>query len=388
MRRAVMMLITAFALVCTGEFADAQEETAIQIVYAHVLIGYGGGEINIEYANSLISSANENLENYNIRLEIWQDGISISPMLSIAVLIDNELLSTALGLGVFAPDRVITELTELSPALFHDYNPYVIYDYQVSNQINDTAHLPSLINLITGLILYAEGNCTEAVSYFHSVESYTRGESRTWDWIRNNKYADFYLGNCALARGEFEIAAELFESFLGDIDTPDDFFYNAGVLNNLAWTYLQVGREQEAFELMTNLVDAMEGGNFHHSRLLSQRAQLYALAFRYDEAIADMDAAIALDPENPELYVLRGNIIILIYEWDRALADYNTAIELDPNYADAYFYRGILYYTRADYAPALADFQHYLELAPDGIHAADATTYIAQIEQTQDALGN
>ncbi|MFN8447258.1 MAG: tetratricopeptide repeat protein [Anaerolineae bacterium] len=73
------------------------------------------------------------------------------------------------------------------------------------------------------------------------------------------------------------------------------------------------------------------------------RSHLNAQLFRYDEAIADMDAAIALDPSNPALYVERGQRIILLYEWDRALADYNRALELDPNYADAYYYRGILY---------------------------------------------
>ncbi|MFN8373314.1 MAG: tetratricopeptide repeat protein [Anaerolineae bacterium] len=99
-----------------------------------------------------------------------------------------------------------------------------------------------------------------------------------------------------------------------------------------------------------------------------------------------MDAAIELDSTNPELYVLRGNITLLIYEWDRVLADYNAAIELSPDYADAYFYRGILFYTRAEYQPALDDFARYLELAPDGEHAADAATYIEEIERTQAAL--
>jgi tetratricopeptide (TPR) repeat protein len=119
---------------------------------------------------------------------------------------------------------------------------------------------------------------------------------------------------------------------------------------------------------------------------LASSAQLYALAFRYDEAIGDMNAAVALDPTNPALYVLRGNITLLIYEWDAVLADYNTAIQLDPDYADAYFYRGVLYYTRIEYLLALDDFNHYLELAPDGEHAADAATYIEEIERTQAAL--
>lgn len=120
------------------------------------------------------------------------------------------------------------------------------------------------------------------------------------------------------------------------------------------------------------------------------RSQLYALAFRYDEAIADMDAAIAIDPDNPALYVERGQRILLLYEWDRVLADYNHALELDSNYADAYYFRGILYASvpegidaRRD---ALADFQHYVELAPDGLHAAYAERYAVEIQAQLDVL--
>jgi tetratricopeptide (TPR) repeat protein len=120
-------------------------------------------------------------------------------------------------------------------------------------------------------------------------------------------------------------------------------------------------------------------------------SRLNAHLFRYDEAIADMDAAIALDPNSPALYVERGQRIILTYEWDRALADYNRALEIDPNYADAYYYRGILYASVPEginaRQSALADFQRSLDLAPDGEHAADAARYITELQAQLDALG-
>lgn len=121
--------------------------------------------------------------------------------------------------------------------------------------------------------------------------------------------------------------------------------------------------------------------------LLSARAQDSAAAFRYDDALADINAAIALDPDNPQLYVLRGNITLLIYEWDRVLADYNAAIALAPGYADAYFYRGVLYYTRTEYGLAVDDFTRCLELAPAGPHAAEAARYLEEIAAVQQALG-
>lgn len=121
-----------------------------------------------------------------------------------------------------------------------------------------------------------------------------------------------------------------------------------------------------------------------------KRSQLYALAFRYDEAIADMNEAIALDPDNPALYVERGQRILLLYEWDRALADYNYALELDPLYTDAFYYRGILYASVPEgidaRESAAADFRLYLRFAPDGPHADDAARYAAEIQPQLDAL--
>lgn len=120
------------------------------------------------------------------------------------------------------------------------------------------------------------------------------------------------------------------------------------------------------------------------------RSRLDAHLFRYDEAIADMNAAIALAPDNPALYVERGQRIILTYEWDRALADYNHALRLDPNYADAYYYRGILYASVPEGSDArraaLADFQRCLALAPGGQHAPDAARYIAEIQAQLESL--
>ncbi|MBC8171042.1 MAG: hypothetical protein H7X77_05205, partial [Anaerolineae bacterium] len=56
---------------------------------------------------------------------------------------------------------------------------------------------------------------------------------------------------------------------------------------------------------------------------------------------------------------------------------------------DAYFYRGILYYTVVvDRDKALPDFERYLELAPDGIHAAEAAQYQADIQAQLDALNH
>jgi tetratricopeptide (TPR) repeat protein len=121
---------------------------------------------------------------------------------------------------------------------------------------------------------------------------------------------------------------------------------------------------------------------------LQNRARLDALAFRYNDALADMNAALKIAPNSPVLYLQRGQVYLLLYEWDKVLADYNTALELDPDYADAFFYRGILYYTRNVPQAALADFARYQTLASNGVHAAEAAKYADQIRKQLAALNS
>ena len=121
------------------------------------------------------------------------------------------------------------------------------------------------------------------------------------------------------------------------------------------------------------------------------RAQQAMLDSRFDDAYVDLSAAIERDPDNPALYVLRGQVQLARYEWDASEMDYNTALGIDGRYADAYFYRGVLRYSilqtgltlRED---ALGDFMRYLELAPNGTHAADAARYTESIRMELEAL--
>ncbi|HEY85645.1 MAG TPA: tetratricopeptide repeat protein [Chloroflexi bacterium] len=67
-----------------------------------------------------------------------------------------------------------------------------------------------------------------------------------------------------------------------------------------------------------------------------------------------------------------------IGDLEQAIADYNKAIDLNPDYAAAYSNRGVAYYYSGDLEQAIADFERYLELAPN---APDREAVLNTIEQ-------
>ncbi|MCE5267190.1 MAG: tetratricopeptide repeat protein [Planctomycetaceae bacterium] len=60
------------------------------------------------------------------------------------------------------------------------------------------------------------------------------------------------------------------------------------------------------------------------------RAELFSRRQRYDQAIADMDAAIAMERKSPCYYEARAAILLLKGDYDKGLSDLRTAIQLNP----------------------------------------------------------
>lgn len=250
----------------------------------------------------------------------------------------------------------------------------------------DKSPAPMLADFITGMVLYSVGDCESARSYLARGRLRQKTSQAQSDPIRASA-ASFYLGNCQLMDGQYASAEEYFrQSLIMSDDVPIRMQINISA--NLAWTYLQLQQPDEAFPIMDRLIEVLSefSSNKPVAEALSRRAQLHALAFQYDEAVADMNLAVQLDASNPALYVLRGQMVLLTYEWDAVLADYEKAIALDRNYADAYFYRGVLYYTQGPREKAFEDFSQYLQLAPGGPHAVEARQYAESIRSELESL--
>jgi len=98
-----------------------------------------------------------------------------------------------------------------------------------------------------------------------------------------------------------------------------------------------------------------------------RRSRMYNANGEIDLAMADLDKALWLEPNNPDLLMLRFEL--LDGNLDNPLANLNEALRLNPDNADAFYRRGIIYGNRGDYEKAIADFDRVINLQPDNINA-------------------
>jgi tetratricopeptide (TPR) repeat protein len=108
------------------------------------------------------------------------------------------------------------------------------------------------------------------------------------------------------------------------------------------------------------------------------RAVAYAGKFDFDHSIADLDQAIQLEPKNVLFYTSRGSTYGNKGDYERAIADFDQATRLDPKSAEhpnwgaaflgvaavAYDHRGEAYEAKNDPDHALADFDQALKFDP------------------------
>ena len=60
-------------------------------------------------------------------------------------------------------------------------------------------------------------------------------------------------------------------------------------------------------------------------------SQIYLYRFLHDKALETIERALAMEPNDPDLYAWRSNILWFMGKNDEALESAKTALRLDPN---------------------------------------------------------
>ncbi|MEO8894688.1 MAG: hypothetical protein ABI450_02295 [Rhizomicrobium sp.] len=102
------------------------------------------------------------------------------------------------------------------------------------------------------------------------------------------------------------------------------------------------------------------------------RAVMKAALGRIDEALADYNSGLSLDPELGDGYVDRGAALITLKRYDEAMVDINKGIALGQTYEQiGYYNRGVAEFFLGRATQSYYDFKKALEIAPEFTLASD-----------------
>jgi Flp pilus assembly protein TadD len=96
-----------------------------------------------------------------------------------------------------------------------------------------------------------------------------------------------------------------------------------------------------------------------------ERGLYYFTRNKLDQAIADLDEAIQLQPKRAELYAARGLVLLQNGAADEAEEDFAYALELDLQQWLSHYGRGVHAFENANYTQAIDYFSRAQLVAPD-----------------------
>ena len=128
--------------------------------------------------------------------------------------------------------------------------------------------------------------------------------------------------------------------------------------NNRAVLFKELGRTNDALEDLNHAIALSPG----YVIAYSNRGDLYNRMGRFDDAMKDLNRAVALKPNDPLVRYNRGSTLLNLGQNEQAMEDFSVTLSLDSNNADAYNNRGIALISLERYQEARTNFNHAIAL--------------------------
>jgi protein O-mannosyl-transferase len=191
------------------------------------------------------------------------------------------------------------------------------------------------------------------IGYWH--DSYTLF-AHTLAVTKNNGMAENNFGVALVDRGEPELAARHFAAAVRYSPDLASGHYNLAV-SLQRHNQLEVAEREyrEALLLSTDLTEIVQS----HNNL----GILYMAEHKYPEALTELNAALALDPNQQNSYIGRGTIEMQTMNFNAAIADFSRAAQISPSPL-ALYWLGRALEAKGEVQKAQTAYEAALRLAP------------------------
>ncbi|MCS6873310.1 MAG: tetratricopeptide repeat protein [Pyrinomonadaceae bacterium] len=170
----------------------------------------------------------------------------------------------------------------------------------------------------------------------------------------NNAAAYAGLGEVYEELERRDEALKNYEKALSINPQLEDLYLTVGIL------YLEKGDLAKADEYISKAAVKSETAETKYLK-----GVVYYRLDKYQEALATLNDAVRLDPNNAEAYYYLGETYDRLNREQEALDSYRQATRLNPNFFEAWFDMGVILYNRNRYEDAIEAYKKAIQLRPD-----------------------
>jgi tetratricopeptide (TPR) repeat protein len=181
---------------------------------------------------------------------------------------------------------------------------------------------------------------------------------------------DVDAGRDAVQRRDWAAAIRSYSAALARGDLAPEL--QATAYHNRGIAYARSERNDEALADF----DAALRLNPRYQSAYVNRGDIYHFKHQYEKAIADYDAALKLRDGDEVAHYDRGNSYAALGRHREAIADYDSAIRLKKDYQPAYFNRGNSYQAIGRFPEAASDYDAAIKLKPDDLNAVNSRGFV------------
>jgi protein O-GlcNAc transferase len=119
------------------------------------------------------------------------------------------------------------------------------------------------------------------------------------------------------------------------------------------------------------------------------RGSALAKLHRPQEALIDLDRALALKPDDSEALIVRGHVLKELSRYEESLANYDRALSLKPDHGEALVKRGNVLFDLKRHEQALTSYDRALAINPDDAEAHNSRgAVLHELKRSEEALAS